>query len=89
MKPSFGPDSYERSSFLTNGVADLMTSLAVIFILLFAAYATRVEDGNVKPDLNRTAPLESKPRNRPTSYKAGGPNPEHSYCHDTGSRAQL
>ncbi len=62
MKPSFGPDSYERSSFLTNGVADLMTSLAVIFILLFAAYVTRVEDGNVKPDLNRTAPLESKPR---------------------------
>jgi len=61
MKPSFGPDSYERSSFLTNGVADLMTSLAVIFILLFAAYVTRVEDGNVKPDLNRTDPWSQSP----------------------------
>ncbi len=39
-----------------------MTSLAVIFILLFAAYVTRVEDGNGNPDLNRTAPLEPKPR---------------------------
>jgi len=62
MKASFRPDSYERSSFLTSGVADLMTSLAVIFILLFAAYMTRVEDGKGNPDLNRPASLEPKPR---------------------------
>jgi outer membrane protein OmpA-like peptidoglycan-associated protein len=76
MKASFGPDSYERSSFLTSGVADLMTSLAVIFILLFAAYVTRVEDGNANPDLNRTAHLEPKPRLDPLHPKleAKGPS---------------
>ncbi len=33
-----------ENSSVTHGVADLMTSLAVIFILLFAAHATKVSD---------------------------------------------
>lgn len=49
-----------------------MTSLAVIFILLFAAYVTRGEDGNEHPDLNRPASLEPKPRLDP--LEAEGPS---------------
>lgn len=49
MKPVFGQEPSEGSSALASGIADLMTSLAVIFILLLAAYVTRVEDGNTKP----------------------------------------
>jgi outer membrane protein OmpA-like peptidoglycan-associated protein len=37
-------DSQEQSSVLTIGVTDLMTSLAVIFILLFSAYVTKVSE---------------------------------------------
>ncbi len=61
MKASDRSDSHERASLLTHGVADLMTSLAVIFILLFAAYVTHVEDGNANPGLHHTAPLEPRP----------------------------
>ena len=46
MKSSFTQDSRDNSAVVTSGVADLMTSLAVIFILLLVAYMTRVEDGN-------------------------------------------
>lgn len=49
MKPLFGQEVSDGSSALASGIADLMTSLAVIFILLLAAYITRVEDGNAKP----------------------------------------
>jgi outer membrane protein OmpA-like peptidoglycan-associated protein len=48
MKSVFAPESSEGST-LASGIADLMTSLAVIFILLLTAYVTRVEDGNAKP----------------------------------------
>jgi len=37
-------ESQEQSSVLTVGVTDLMTSLAVIFILLFSAYVTKVSE---------------------------------------------
>src|SRR5690348_3950149 len=37
-------DVQEQSSVLTIGVTDLMTSLAVIFILLFSAYVTKVSE---------------------------------------------
>ncbi|HMZ54611.1 MAG TPA: OmpA family protein [Nitrospira sp.] len=44
MRPHSSPDSSEQSSVLTIGVTDLMTSLAVIFILLFSAYVTKVSE---------------------------------------------
>lgn len=49
MKSLFGPEESDGSSTLVSGIADLMTSLAVIFILLLTAYITRVEDGTAKP----------------------------------------
>ena len=44
MRSHSSPDSSEQSSVLTIGVTDLMTSLAVIFILLFSAYVTKVSE---------------------------------------------
>ena len=38
------PEAQEQSSVLTIGVTDLMTSLAVIFILLFSAFVTKVSE---------------------------------------------
>lgn len=61
MNRSFSQEPAETGSALASGIADLMTSLAVIFILLLAAYATRVEDGNAKPpgpDRPKTTALE-------------------------------
>ena len=49
MKSLFGQETSDGSSTLASGIADLMTSLAVIFILLLAAHITRVEDGNANP----------------------------------------
>ena len=49
MKFPVEQEMSDGSSTLVGGIADLMTSLAVIFILLLAAYITRVEDGNAKP----------------------------------------
>lgn len=49
MKSIPAQESPESSSALASGIADLMTSLAVIFILLLAAYVTRIEDGSEKP----------------------------------------
>lgn len=49
MKSSVEHETSDGSSTVAGGIADLMTSLAVIFILLLAAYITRVEDGNAKP----------------------------------------
>jgi outer membrane protein OmpA-like peptidoglycan-associated protein len=46
MKSNAEHETSDGSSTVAGGVADLMTSLAVIFILLLAAYMTRVEDGN-------------------------------------------
>ena len=49
MKSLLEHETSDGPSLLAGGIADLMTSLAVIFILLLAAYITRVEDGNAKP----------------------------------------
>src|SRR6266545_6081645 len=54
MKPSCSQEHAESGSALASGITDLMTSLAVIFILLLAAYVTRVEDGNAKPPSPKT-----------------------------------
>jgi hypothetical protein len=43
MKLNFSRDSRGDSAVVTSGVADLMTSLAVIFVLLLVAYVTRVK----------------------------------------------
>ena len=55
MKSAFLQDQPDGSS--ASGIADLMTSLAVIFILLLAAHLTRVEEGNPKPIPQSTADL--------------------------------
>ncbi|MBH0201591.1 MAG: OmpA family protein [Nitrospira sp.] len=55
MKSRFAQDSRDSSAVVMSGVADLMTSLAVIFILLLVAYMTRVEDGRANPAKNRVA----------------------------------
>lgn len=62
MKSIFAQDSRDSSSVVTSGVADLMTSLAVIFILLLVAYVTRVKDGNVDPTKSRAAPTDMMSR---------------------------
>jgi len=49
MKSALEQETSDGSSTVAGGVADLMTSLAVIFILLLTTYLTRVEDGNAKP----------------------------------------
>jgi outer membrane protein OmpA-like peptidoglycan-associated protein len=49
MKSTLEQETSDGSSTVAGGVADLMTSLAVIFILLLAAYLTRVEDGSANP----------------------------------------
>lgn len=56
MKSPIEPELSDGSSILTGGIADLMTSLAVIFMLLLAAYITKAEVGNVKP-VSATSPV--------------------------------
>jgi len=58
MKSILGQDSRDNSAVVTSGVADLMTSLAVIFILLLLAYMTRVADGNANPARSRATPTD-------------------------------
>ncbi len=65
MKPIFAQDSRDSSSVVTSGVADLMTSLAVIFILLLVAYVTRVPDGNANPNGSRATPTDMTPKLEP------------------------
>lgn len=67
MKSRFAQDSRDSSAVVTSGVADLMTSLAVIFILLLVAYMTRVEDGNANPAKSRATPTDITPRRDPIS----------------------
>ncbi len=58
MRTHSSVDSPEHSSVLTIGVTDLMTSLAVIFILLFSAYVTKVSetDAQTKVSVSDPAP---------------------------------
>ncbi len=60
MKASYRPGRNGESSVLTNGVVDLMTSLTVIFILLFAASIVRVDTGTTKPVPSRVTPVENE-----------------------------
>jgi outer membrane protein OmpA-like peptidoglycan-associated protein len=54
VTPLFNEETSDGSSTVANGIADLMTSLTVIFILLLAVYITRVEDGNTKPTTSKS-----------------------------------
>jgi outer membrane protein OmpA-like peptidoglycan-associated protein len=56
MKSLFFKDAHDNSVMVTSGVADLMTSLAVIFILLLVASLAGIEDNDVDPVRNRTIP---------------------------------
>jgi outer membrane protein OmpA-like peptidoglycan-associated protein len=49
MKSHVEHEMSDGSSTVAGGIADLMTSLAVIFILLLTAYLTKLDDGNTKP----------------------------------------
>lgn len=60
MKASYRAGRNGESSVLTNGVVDLMTSLAVIFILLFAASIVRVDTGTAKPVPSRVTSVENE-----------------------------
>jgi outer membrane protein OmpA-like peptidoglycan-associated protein len=76
MKASYRPGRYEESSVLTNGVVDLMTSLAVIFILLFAASIARVDTGTTEPVPGRATPAENETIGdvRASTPESRGPN---------------
>ena len=76
MKSIFAQDSRDSSSVVTSGVADLMTSLAVIFILLLVAYVTRVKDGNVDPTKSRATPTDMMSRldQRPPPLEVKSPS---------------
>ncbi len=61
MKSVFAQDARDGSAVVMSGVADLMTSLAVIFILLLVAYMTRVQVGDANPDRGRVTPTNRVP----------------------------
>ncbi|MBS0183743.1 MAG: OmpA family protein [Nitrospira sp.] len=61
MKSIFAQDSRDSSAVVMSGIADLMTSLAVIFILLLVAYVTRAHDGNADPARSRVMPTDMTP----------------------------
>lgn len=65
MKSSFSQDGRDSSAVVTSGVVDLMTSLAVIFVLLLVAYVTRVQDRNADPNRSRAVPTDVTPRPDP------------------------
>lgn len=60
MKRSGHSESGEGASVLTVGITDLMTSLAVIFILLFTAYVTKVSETESQAKVQEPVP-ERKP----------------------------
>jgi len=63
MKPILEHETPDGSATVAGGIADLMTSLAVICILLLAAYITKADEGNAKPA--NPAPPVTAERERP------------------------
>ena len=74
MSTNPSQESQEHSSVLTIGVTDLMTSLAVIFILLFSAYVTKVSETESPAKMPVPPPVQER--------KAAGPRQRTSrdYC---------
>ncbi|HET9961065.1 MAG TPA: OmpA family protein [Nitrospiraceae bacterium] len=60
MRRPLYQESGEGASVLTVGITDLMTSLAVIFILLFTAYVTKVSEADSQAKIPEPVP-ERKP----------------------------
>lgn len=61
------PESQERSSVLTVGITDLMTSLAVIFILLFSAYVTKVSETESQAKMTVPSSVQERKAARATT----------------------
>jgi outer membrane protein OmpA-like peptidoglycan-associated protein len=57
-KASMTQDSFVSPSAVSSGVTDLMASLAVIFILLFAAYVSRVHESQESHAQGPLSPIE-------------------------------
>ena len=69
-------DSSVSSSAVSSGVTDLMTSLAVIFILLFAAYVNRVQESPESHAQDPPSPREEGQQLKPPLLKHEGRKPE-------------
>lgn len=67
MSANPSQESQEHSSVLTVGVTDLMTSLAVIFILLFSAYVTKVSETESQAKMPVPPPVQERKAARTTT----------------------
>lgn len=59
-KVAITQEAYAEPSAISSGVTDLMTSLAVIFILLFAAYVSRVQESQETQARSQVPPSEQQ-----------------------------
>ena len=71
------PEPQEHSSVLTIGFTDLMTSLAVIFILLFSAYVTKVSETESQAKMTVPPPMEERKTARTTTDDIKGVLRDH------------
>ena len=71
------PEPQEHSSVLTIGFTDLMTSLAVIFILLFSAYVTKVSETESQAKMTVPPPMEERKTVRTTTDDIKGVLRDH------------
>lgn len=76
------PQSQEHSSVLTIGVTDLMTSLAVIFILLFSAYVTKVSETESQAKKPVSPPIQEQKVIRTTTEDIKGLLRDHFQRYD-------
>lgn len=77
MRTHSSPDSSEQSSVLTIGVTDLMTSLAVIFILLFSAYVTKVSETDARTKVSVPEPAPEPRAGKATTEDIKGVLRDH------------
>ena len=77
MNANPSPEPQEHSSVLTIGVTDLMTSLAVIFILLFSAYVTKVSETESQAKMTVPPPMEERKTVRTTTDDIKGVLRDH------------
>ena len=77
MNANPSPEPQEHSSVLTIGFTDLMTSLAVIFILLFSAYVTKVSETESQAKMTVPPPMEERKTARTTTDDIKGVLRDH------------
>jgi len=82
MNANPSPQSQEHSSLLTLGVTDLMTSLAVIFILLFSAYVTKVSETESQVKMPVPPPIQEQKVIRTTTEDIKGLLRDHFQRYD-------